>query len=554
MFSKKAVLFILSVLISALVIGACAPPVSPNSPSAPVPQATGLVTLRIVADDAIRAMEDKGILADFTKTSGIGLSIEYKGSIDIKNQVLAIAKNNPRTVDAFWPASSIWLPGSTVQNQQSVARTYVVLAVNPTTAKSLGWDTTRGISVQDLVTAIKNGKVSLAMPSATQTDLGAMFYLAFVSTLKGTPGVTLHDDLSKPEVVEGSKTILSAVKRGAESAATLKNVFVDDQLSVAPKYNAAVLYENLAIEANQALSAKGKEPLRIFYVKGATALADAPLGFVDNGDPAKKEAFDKLVEFLQSEPVQRKILTTGWRNATIGMRVQGADPAIFNPAWGVNVTTEFPAVVLPKDAVIAEALDLYQTAYRNPSYTAFCLDISGSMAGNGGIVKVKEAMDTLLDQTKAAQNGLGATKNDQYVVYAFNNGVRRVGAVNGNDPTALKSLSGQVASLQADGGTAMYDCVVTALEDIRKSYDPSQLNYAVIAMTDGQTNSGRNSANFEQYYKDLVNKNQHIPTFAIGFGSADENQLKLLAKITSGEFFDGSKDLILAFRKARGSQ
>ena len=43
-----------------------------------------------------------------------------------------------------------------------------------------------------------------------------------------------------------------------------------------------------------------------------------------------------------------------------------------------------------------------------------------------------------------------------------------------------------------------------------------------------------------------------VPIFGITFGDADRSQLDALANATGARVFDGSKDLVAAFRSARG--
>lgn len=53
-----------------------------------------------------------------------------------------------------------------------------------------------------------------------------------------------------------------------------------------------------------------------------------------------------------------------------------------------------------------------------------------------------------------------------------------------------------------------------------------------------------------QNYKNNFNKD--IPVFSITFGDASEDQLNEIADLTSGKVFNGKKDLINAFKQAKG--
>jgi Ca-activated chloride channel family protein len=73
---------------------------------------------------------------------------------------------------------------------------------------------------------------------------------------------------------------------------------------------------------------------------------------------------------------------------------------------------------------------------------------------------------------------------------------------------------------------------------------------AIILMTDGRSNEGS-----IQQVKDAIAKTglDNVPIYGITFGDADKSQLDALAELTGGRVFDGTKDLISAFRAAKGN-
>lgn len=504
-------------------------------------------TFRIISESEVKTLQDAGILDDFTQETGIELTINYRGPVDIRSAVANLGKNNPKTVDAYWPGSSLWLPGSSTVEPESVMKTYVVLAVDPATAKELGWEPAKGITASDLVSAIQSGKINLAMTSASQSTPGAAFYLAMYTALTGKRVLT-SDDLNNPEATQDLKTMLAGVDRSAQSLDHLAQIFVDDKASGAHTTNAIVIYESLATQMNKALIAKGQQPMTIFYVSGATAIADAPVRYVDNGDADKLDQYQKLVAFLTRPEIQKRIQALGWRTNPIGMKCDDCDPAVFKPDWGINTATEFQEMVFPKSPVTKAALDQYQTLFRKPSFTVYCLDYSGSM-DSGGKTQMTDAMDLLLDQERAASVSLQATADDVTVVFGFSSEVRPVSArVTGNDPAALKSLSNQISRFAMSKGTAMFDCVQDALDIIAGHIDP-KYSYSIIALTDGMSNEGVTPSDFASYYNELQ---LNIPVYGIAFGDADFSQLDQF-KMTGGDVYDGRQDVATAFRMARGN-
>ena len=73
-----------------LELASCNRPSSPILP--PTAPATAVsypdpTTFRIVAESAVKTLQDAGILDDFTKETGIQLTIDYAGPVDIRNAV-----------------------------------------------------------------------------------------------------------------------------------------------------------------------------------------------------------------------------------------------------------------------------------------------------------------------------------------------------------------------------------------------------------------------------------------------------------------------------------
>ena len=72
---------------------------------------------------------------------------------------------------------------------------------------------------------------------------------------------------------------------------------------------------------------------------------------------------------------------------------------------------------------------------------------------------------------------------------------------------------------------------------------------AIILLTDGKSNRG----SLEDVRSALAATGlEDVPVYGITFGEADVNQLDAIAELTAGRVFDGSKDLVGAFRKAKG--
>ena len=162
-----------------------------------------------------------------------------------------------------------------------------------------------------------------------------------------------------------------------------------------------VNYECLVISANQELEARGEETLYAVYPYDGLSIADSPLGYVDNGAAEKEQAFLDLQEYLLSDEVQNEIQRTGRRTGYEGVSAENAD--VFRADWGIQPDRVLSPIRMPSTDVLMECLDLYQTEFRKPSLTVYCLDYSGSMEGIGREQMV-EAMSQILIQENAEQN------------------------------------------------------------------------------------------------------------------------------------------------------
>lgn len=498
-------------------------------------------SLRVLSGSENRTLEP--VVEQFERDSGVSVEFTYKGSVDIQRE---LERGAATEYDAVWPASSLWIAlgdtGRVVRNQQSIMRSPVVLGVKRSVAQRLGW-VDREVSVADILAAAEGGRLRFTMTSATQSNSGAAAYLGYLYAFAGNPDVLQPQHLRDPVVAEKVTRILGAVNRSAGSSGWLKDLFLQRYDS----FDAMVNYEALVIETNQELVKTGREPLYAVYPRDGLSIADSPLGYVNRGDAAKEEAFKKLQEYLLTPSTQEQILGLGRRVGPLGLSPENADPAVFNPEWGIDVRRLITPVKVPQPEVIREALNLYQTAFRKPSFTVYGLDFSGSMAGRGE-EDLKAAMRTLLDQREAGKLLLQASPRDIHVVIPFNQDVTGELRAEGNAAPGLDELVANINQLEPGGETNIYAPVMRGL-DILEAQGHEGYSAAIILMTDGRANAGR----YEELQRHIEQLGSpDIPVYAILFGDASDEQLKQITELTGGRVFDGRENLIEGFREAKG--
>lgn len=490
--------------------------------------------IRILSGSENQELEE--IIQECGEATGVEIRMEYKGSVDIMREL----ENGAQDYDAVWPASSIWVSmgdtGHLIKHSQSVSMTPVVFGIRESLAEELGF-VGKDVSVNDILTAIRDGKMRFCMTSATQSNSGASAYIGFLYALLDKQEGLKAEDLQDPELKADITELLSGVERSSGSSDWLKDMFLDGD------YDAMVNYECLIIDANRQMVEEGKEPLYVVYPYDGLSIADSPLGYVDHGDSEKEEAFLAVQEYLMSEQAQKKIEATGRRISANGVSEENQN--VFNSDWGIDTERILSPIQMPEASVLTEALNVYQTSFKKPSLNIYCLDFSGSMAGTGE-GQLKEAMSQILLQENARKNFLQANAGEVNQVIFFDDTILGIEAAADDSDEALAELNQKVADFQIAGGTDIYRAAAEALE-IASGYNLENYTPAIILMTDGRSNY--NYSNFEEVWSQY---GEEIPIFSITFGDADPSQLEELAQISGGRVFDGTQDLTAAFRSVKG--
>ena len=479
--------------------------------------------------------EDLGdVLQEFAKSKNVNLDIEYAGTLDIMEKL-----NSGEEFDAVWASNSIWLymlENVRTSNSKCTSINPVVFSVKESKAKELGF-VDKEIYTKDIVNAIKSGDLKFSMPNPTQTNTGATAYLGLLSTLAGNPEVLTETDLQNENLKTDLVALFGGLERSSGSEAFLEEMFLKGD------YDAVVTYEFSIININKELVAKGEEPLYVLYPIDGVSISDSPLAYIDHKDDSKKAFFTALQEYVLSDEGQALLAQKGRRTWYGGIN-SNTDKTVFNPDWGINTEKYIVPVKYPSTAIIKKALGMYQTEFRKPIHTVFCLDYSGSMYGDG-YQQLKDAMEYILDEEKASVNLLQYASKDKITIIPFNaNNIEEWYTDNGTDTAQLIN---NINTLQPYGATNIYDCSIRALEILSKE-DSDEYNVSVVLMTDGMSNAGSYTALSSRYRQ--IGKD--IPIYSIMFGDAYERDLSQIAYLTNAKVFDGRSDLKRAFKEVRG--
>ena len=490
---------------------------------------------RIISSTSTAKLDDE--IIKYGQENGIDIEIEHYGDLEIVD----ILNEDSSTYDAVWISDSIWLymldNSYLVTDSKSIVINPVVMGIEKSQAEALGF-INKDVYNKDLLNAIKDGKLKYIMSSVTKTNTGATAYLSFLNNMAGSPEVLTESMLENEQLKEDLKAFFKGVQRVSGDEDYLSEMFLNGD------YNAMINYENALIEINQKLISQGKEPLYLVYPIDGVAINDMPFAYLSNDSTniKNREDFLKIQSYLRSDKMINKMKTLGYRSWYGGIS-ENVDTKIFNKDWGIDTTKYLNDMKYPSKNVITKALNLYIEALRKPTHVVFCLDISGSMYGEG-LDELQEAMYYVLDPIEAGKDNLQFSEKDKITLITFSDKVEKIYTTRFGNET-YESIN-DVRSLYTTGGTNIYSPTVEALK-VLKTTNSDEYTKTVILMTDGESNTG-SYYEVSDYY--MSNK-ETTPIYSITFGNSNEHQLEKLAELSNGKVFDGKKGLKRAFSEVR---
>jgi Ca-activated chloride channel family protein len=283
-----------------------------------------------------------------------------------------------------------------------------------------------------------------------------------------------------PKVQEGVRRIESLVKHYSSRTTEFK-----EYIAQGPEYlDFVALEENDLIFINQGKTAyKPPEKLVALYPKEGTFWHEHPFA-VPNADWVTEEqraAAKLFTEYVVSETVQRKVLENGFRP------VNAAVPIGYPIVAELGVDPNQPTTVLnvPDPDVIAAVQASWQYVKKQGDIL-MVIDRSGSMEGEK-IEQVKQAAVLFLEKMPT-QNRVGLT--------IFNDHAQELVA-----PGLVEQVSNQIAtyiySLQADGGTALYDTLILTIDSLIAT-EPGEGEdriRAIVLLSDGMDTASTSTLN-----------------------------------------------------------
>ncbi len=293
------------------------------------------------------------------------------------------------------------------------------------------------------------------------------------------------------------------------------------------------VYESSVIAANSTLQ-PGQQRYQAIYPKSTFSsnmraiLPKAPWVSAD-----EKAAAEKVIAYLQTPETQGIVTDLGLRPGKPGVPLSPK----FTAEFGVNPQARYDSYRPPKPEVVNAMLRSWQVAAKKPSLVVVVVDSSGSMSGN----KLPAVQSTL--QTYV--NSLGP--KDKIALIDFDSEVRPPVMADGTPEGRDRGIQ-FISSLNADGGTNLYDATLSGRNWLQQNLRKDAIN-AVLVLTDGEdTGSSINLDGLNaELQKSGFNSDQRIAFFTVGYGKEgefDPNALKKIADLNGGYYSKGEPETI----------
>lgn len=410
---------------------------------------------------------------------------EAKGSGELVDDVLS----GRDQADLVSPASAAFIALANARSRaatgsdlvgrtENVVLSPVVIAMWRPMAEALGWPGTRIGWAEVLALAGEPqgwagrgrpewGRFRFGHTHPEYSNSGLQTLLAEAYAGAGRRAGLSLDDVRRPEVA----AFVAGIERAVVHYGSSTGFFAKRMFTNGPGYlSAAVMYENLVVEANGA-ERKPSFPVVAIYPKEGTFWSDHPTGIVDRPwvTAERRQAAQAYLRFLLERPQQELALRFGFRPAAVEVPLG----APIDAAHGADPQEPATTLETPGAEVIEAAIAMWRGA-KKPSHVALVLDTSGSMEDDGKIAAARAG---------AAEFIAALGDGDRLSLMTFSSAPRWL--ITDQPLAAIRgSASAQVGTLVAAGKTSLYDAVQLAVDALAADPEQSAIK-AVVVLSDG---------------------------------------------------------------------
>jgi Ca-activated chloride channel family protein len=387
---------------------------------------------------------------------------------------------------------------------------------------------------QDLDAAAPNQKIFYVHTAPTRSNSGLQTLVAqFASVADKRPEDLTAADVSKYQT-EVQKIQQKITRYGVSTDSLAKAMAQNGPFWA----SIGSVYESSVIEANQNL--QPGQPKYVAVYPKATFTSNMR-GILLNApwvNEQEKAAAQQFLTYLQQPEAQTLAAELGLRPGVPGVPLSGK----FSPQFGVSAQASYDSYRPPTPEVVNEMLTTWANYAKKPSQVVIVVDSSGSMKGD----KLPAVQSTL--QTYLTTIG----EKDQVALIDFDEEIRLVVQVD-SSPDGQQRAADFINSLQAQGGTRLYDASITARDWLLQNLRENAIN-AVLVLTDGE-DSGSSMA-LDRLLSSLQESNfssdERIAFFTIGYGEAGDFNPEVLQQIadsTGGYYKQGDPQTIARLMK-----
>ena len=464
--------------------------------------------------------------------------------------------------DAWSPAGDVWL---TLLNQQwqqkngtpiigtganenpSLVKSPVVIAMWKPMAEALGWPA-KPIGWADIaqLSTGPNGwstyghpewgdfKFGHTNPDQSNSGLDSVIAENYAAVSKQRD-LTISD-VQSSKAREFVANVESSIIHYGESTGS----FATEMFSKGPNYlSAAVMYENLVVEANQGQFTKNLAyPAVAIYPQEGTFYSDHPYAILHASwvTPAKEAAAEVFRNYLLGAKQQQQALQYGFRPAS------GTLATPLDAAHGVDIKQPSTLLQIPGASIINEIESSWNQQRRKVD-VMLLLDHSGSM--NDQVAKT-----TKISGARAGVSEFVGLLGDldNVALSEFSTGLQTLSALSSVGPKRQQVLK-EINAITAEGHTSLYDSISAQYQQLQ-AFSSKHIK-AIVVLTDGHDDISKVSLAqlLQQITPHGTNAGEGIRIYTIAYGDStgsgvDQDALKQIASASGGQEYVGTPQTI----------
>jgi len=291
---------------------------------------------------------------------------------------------------------------------------------------------------------------------------------------------------------------------------------------------------------------KPKVRLAAWYPPEGSLALDYPFVVVE-GDWVDEERRERALEFLtilQGEETQNRLLELGFRGAN------GEVGDVLRRAKGIAVDRAGTQVPPPRPDVVQQVLDTWDTVSQRTN-TLAVIDVSGSMAegatgADGTRLDVAAAAAAEAVKLSVDDSGFGLWEFSTDLGRRHHRELVAMGPLGENVGTVTRrqAVEDALAAMEPRQDTALYETVLAAYREAKRSFVPDRVNNIVL-LTDGRQDNPDGTLGLGRTIRRLrrlADSERPVGLIAIGYGGqADLNALERMTKVVGGRAYGADR-------------